>query len=85
MENLGYICLGVCIGLLLACLVAILQALIEARQARRAEKSDRREWEPFEGERCCDNCKHTDKSHKDEPCARCECVNGIPDHWEAME
>jgi hypothetical protein len=35
--------------------------------------------------RNCFNCKHHSKGSKDNPCALCEDVNGIPDQWEAEE
>jgi hypothetical protein len=63
-----------------------LYLLIVRPWSRKAEKSDRREWGPFEEEeKCCGNCKHHSKGSKDNPCSLCEDVNDIPDQWEAIE
>ena len=36
-------------------------------------------------ERGCFNCKHTNKTYKDEPCCDCDPLTKIPDKWEPKE
>ena len=40
---------------------------------------------PKPAERCCYNCKHTNKSFKDEPCCDCDPLTKIPDKWEPAD